>query len=172
MAEDNAATRIATAATRPARTLTMTVTATVRLGAGATTATTTIRIATPESRRSATPRGMMRTAIRRLMDTATSTGMLRTISVAATATADEFRGDSDGLKTNKQIQVAALKSGLASAEGWSVEDLQVVTDGSTAEVKGRSTLTKCIYNGQDFSGVWEWTDKFARQKDGSWKAVS
>ena len=41
MAEDNAATRIATAATRPARTLTMTVTATVRLGAGATTATTT-----------------------------------------------------------------------------------------------------------------------------------
>jgi len=56
---------------------------------------------------------MMRTAIRRLMDTATSTGMLRTISVAATATADEFQGDSDGLKTNKQIQAAALKSGLA-----------------------------------------------------------
>ena len=86
--------------------------------------------------------------------------------------ADEFQGDSDGLKTTKTIQVAALKSGLASAEGWSVEDLQVVTDGSTAEVKGRSTLTKCIYNGQDYSGVWEWTDRFVKQKDGSWKAVS
>ena len=86
--------------------------------------------------------------------------------------ADEFQGDSDGLKTNKQIQVAALKSGLASAEGWSVEDLRVVTDGNTAEVKGRSTLTKCIYNGQDYSGEWEWTDKFVKQKDGSWKAVS
>lgn len=67
---------------------------------------------------------------------------------------------------------AALQSRDMSIERWTNDDVRVTFRGNTATVTGRSTLTNAKYKGMDFSGEWQWTDKFVKQKDGSWKAVA
>ena len=55
---------------------------------------------------------------------------------------------------------------------WTMEDVKVSVKGNSAVVTGKSTLTTATYMGQDFSGEYEWTDRFVRQRDGGWRAVS
>jgi ketosteroid isomerase-like protein len=66
----------------------------------------------------------------------------------------------------------ALKSGMLKVASWTIEDVKVSVRGNAAVVTGKSVLTNATYMGQDFSGEYEWTDHFVRQKGGGWRAVS
>lgn len=85
---------------------------------------------------------------------------------------DNFRGNSEGISFNKQMLLAALKSGQMKVTDWTIEDLKVGIKGNSASATGRSTLSNATYMGKDFSGVWDFTDRFVKQRDGSWRAVS
>lgn len=86
--------------------------------------------------------------------------------------ASTFRGSAQGIGFNGRTLRAALQSGQMSVEGWTIEGVAVRIKGSSATVSGRSTLTNAKYKGMDFSGEYKWTDRFVKQKDGSWRAVS
>jgi ketosteroid isomerase-like protein len=86
--------------------------------------------------------------------------------------AAEFKGSAQGISFNPRMLKAALQSQELSISGWTVEDVKVRITGNTAVVTGRSMLTNAKYKGMDFSGAWDWSDRFIKQKDGSWRAVS
>jgi ketosteroid isomerase-like protein len=86
--------------------------------------------------------------------------------------ADNFGGSTEGKSFNKRLLREALRSGLMKVASWTVEDVKAQVRGNSAVVTGKSTLTNAVYMGQDFSGDYEWTDRFVKQKDGSWRAVS
>ncbi|MCA1635121.1 MAG: nuclear transport factor 2 family protein [Acidobacteria bacterium] len=86
--------------------------------------------------------------------------------------ADNFKGSFVGKKFDKRMLREALRSGVMKVAGWTIADVKVIVSGNSAVVTGRSNLTGPVYMGQDFSGEYEWTDRFVRQKDGSWRAVS
>lgn len=86
--------------------------------------------------------------------------------------ASTFKGNAQGIQFNNRMLRSALQSREMSIEGWNNNDVTVVFKGNTATVNGRSTLTNAKYKGMDFSGEWQWTDRFVKQKDGSWRAVS
>ena len=91
-------------------------------------------------------------------------------------TEDETEGKREGKKEekrfNKQALRAALKSGLMKVAAWTVEDVKVEVRGSSAVVTGKSTLTNAVLMGDDYSGEYEWTDRFVKQGDGTWRAVN
>ena len=86
--------------------------------------------------------------------------------------ADDFRGGSEGIQFDKKKLRDALSKGSMKVGSWTVEDVRVSIRGNSAMVTGRSTLTNATYMNADFSGGWEWTDRFVKQKDGNWRAVS
>lgn len=86
--------------------------------------------------------------------------------------ASSFKGNAQGIGFDKRMLRAALQSKQMEIAAWSIDDVKVKITGNTAVVSGRSTLTNAKYKGQDFSGDWEWTDRFVKQKDGTWRAVS
>jgi len=86
--------------------------------------------------------------------------------------ADNFSGRTEGRSFNKQELRAALRSGLMKVAAWTIEDVKVEVKGNSAVVTGKSTLTNAVFMGDDYSGEYEWTDRFVRQKDGTWRAVS
>ena len=86
--------------------------------------------------------------------------------------ADDFKGTSDGKGFDKRTLREALRSGLMKIASWTMEDVKVSIKGNSAVVTGKSTLTNATYMGQDYSGEYEWTDRFVKQRDGSWRAVS
>src|SRR5215208_5197763 len=86
--------------------------------------------------------------------------------------ADDFKGASEGKGFDKRALREALRSGLMKVAAWTMEDVKVSVKGNSAVVTGKSTLTNATYMGQDFSGEYEWTDRFVRQKNGNWRAVS
>jgi Domain of unknown function (DUF4440) len=85
---------------------------------------------------------------------------------------ENFRGASEGKNFNKKLLHESLRSGAMKVAGWTVDDVKVSIRGNAATVTGRSKLTNATYMGKDFSGEYEWTDHFVKQKDGSWRAVS
>ncbi|HVS82140.1 MAG TPA: nuclear transport factor 2 family protein [Pyrinomonadaceae bacterium] len=85
---------------------------------------------------------------------------------------DNFRGNAEGISFNKKMLLAALKSGQMKVGAWTIDDAKVSVRGNSASVTGRSTLSNATYMGKDFSGQWDWTDRFVKQRDGSWRAVS
>ena len=85
---------------------------------------------------------------------------------------DTFRGNAEGISFNKQMLLAALKSGQMKVSDWTIDDVKLTIRGNAASATGRSTLTNATYMGKDFSGNWVWTDRFVKQRDGSWRAVS
>ena len=89
-------------------------------------------------------------------------------------TDDNFRGSGEGLSFNRKMLVEALKSGQLKVASWNCgsDDMKASVRGSSAEVTGRCTLSNAVYMGKDFSGRWDFTDHFVKQKDGSWRAVS
>jgi ketosteroid isomerase-like protein len=86
--------------------------------------------------------------------------------------ANEFKGASEGRNFDKQTLRQALASGVMKVAGWTIEDVNVKLTGNTAVVTGKSTLTNAVFMGDDFSGEYEWSDRFVKQRDGSWRAVS
>ena len=86
--------------------------------------------------------------------------------------ADNFRGNAEGISFDKKMLLAALKSGQMKVRDWTIEDVRVSIKGNSASVTGRSSLTRATYMGKDFSGNWVWTDRFVKQRDGSWRSVS
>ena len=86
--------------------------------------------------------------------------------------ADNFSGRAEERGFNKQELRAALRSGLMKVAAWTIEDVKVEVRGSSAVVTGKSTLTNAVFMGDDYSGEYEWTDRFVKQKDGTWRAVS
>ncbi|HKG15938.1 MAG TPA: nuclear transport factor 2 family protein [Pyrinomonadaceae bacterium] len=85
---------------------------------------------------------------------------------------DSFKGAAEGKNFDKRMLREALKSGTMKVASWTIEDVEVKVRGASAVVTGKSTLTNATFMGQDFSGEYEWTDRFVRQKDGRWRAVS
>ena len=83
-----------------------------------------------------------------------------------------FKGNSEGISFNKQMLMAAIRSGQMKVASWTIEDVRVSIRGNAASITGRSTLTNAVYMNKDFSGEYEWTDRFVKQRDGSWRAVS
>ena len=86
--------------------------------------------------------------------------------------ADNFAGVAEGIKFDRKMLHDALESGKMKIASWSIDSVQVSIKGNSAVVTGRSTLRNATYMGADFSGGWDWTDRFVKQKDGSWRAVS
>lgn len=86
--------------------------------------------------------------------------------------ADNFRGNAEGISFDKKMLLAALKSGQMKVTDWTMEEVRVSIKGNSASATGRSSLTRATYMGKDFSGNWVWTDRFVKQRDGSWRAVS
>ena len=86
--------------------------------------------------------------------------------------ADNFQGTGGGLSLSKAVLHNALRSGDAKVSSWTVDNLQVAVRGNSATVTGRCQLTGATYKGKDYSGNYNWTGRFVRQKDGSWRAVS
>ena len=89
-------------------------------------------------------------------------------------TDDNFKGSAEGLSFNRKMLVEALKSGQLKVASWNCasDDMRVNVRGSSAEVTGRCTLSNALYMGKDFSGGWDFTDRFVKLKDGTWRAVS
>ncbi len=85
---------------------------------------------------------------------------------------DNFNGDAEGIRFNKKMLFEALRSGQMKVGDWTLDEVRVSIKGNAASVTGRSTLTSATYMGKDFSGNWVWTDRFVKQRDGSWRAVS
>lgn len=85
---------------------------------------------------------------------------------------DDFKGSAQGKNFDKKMLREALQSRMMEVAAWTIEDVKVRVTGNTALVTGRSTLTNAKFMNQDFSGEYEWTDRFVRQKDGAWRAVS
>jgi hypothetical protein len=86
--------------------------------------------------------------------------------------ADTFKGNAEGVSVGKKMLFNKLKSGEMKVGDWTIEDVKVTINGNAASATGRSTLTNATYMGKDFSGKWTWTDRFVKQRDGSWRAVS
>ena len=89
-------------------------------------------------------------------------------------TDDNFRGSAEGLSFNRKMLTDALRSGQMKVASWncSNDDMKVSVRGNAASVTGRCTLSNAVYMGKDFSGGWDFTDRFVKQRDGSWRAVS
>lgn len=83
-----------------------------------------------------------------------------------------FRGNSEGISFNKKMLLDAIRSGQMKVAAWTIDVTRVSIRGNAATVTGRSTLSNAVYMNKDFSGEYEWTDRFVKQKDGSWRAVS
>ena len=86
--------------------------------------------------------------------------------------ANNFQGSAGGKNFDKRMLREALNSGIMRVAGWTVEDMDIKITGNTAVVTGESTLTNAVFMGQDYSGEYEWTNRFVRQKDGTWRAVA
>ena len=89
-------------------------------------------------------------------------------------TDDNFRGSAEGISFNRKMLTDALRSGQMKVASWncSNDSMKVSVRGNAASVTGRCTLSNAVYMGKDFSGGWDFTDRFVKQKDGSWRAVS
>ena len=87
---------------------------------------------------------------------------------------DNFRGSAEGLSFNRKSLTDALRSGQMKVASWdcSTDSMKVSVRGNAATVTGRCTLSNAVYMGKDFSGGWDFTDHFVKQRDGSWRAVS
>ncbi len=83
-----------------------------------------------------------------------------------------FKGSAEGISFNNKMLSEALRSKTMEVASWTIDDVKVRMRGNAAEVSGRSTLANAKFMGQDYSGDWEWTDRFVKQRDGSWRAVS
>ena len=83
-----------------------------------------------------------------------------------------FKGSAEGISFNRQMLLAAIRSGDMKVASWTIDEVRVSIRGNSASVTGRSTLANAAYMGKDFSGDYEWTDRFVKQRDGSWRAVS
>lgn len=86
--------------------------------------------------------------------------------------ADNFKGSSEGIDFDKRALRAALKAGVMKVAAWTVNDMNIRFRGDTAVATGRSTLTNAVYMQKDYSGEYEWTSRFVKQKNGTWQAVS
>lgn len=84
----------------------------------------------------------------------------------------EFKGNAAGINFDSKMLKDALQSKLMEVAAWTIEDVKVRITGNTAEVSGRSSLTNAKYKNADFSGEWEWTSRFVKRRDGSWRAVA
>ena len=89
-------------------------------------------------------------------------------------TDNNFRGSAEGLSFNRKMLTDALRSGQMKVASWDCNDdnMKVSVRGNAATVTGRCKLSNAVYMGRDFSGGWDFTDHFVKQKDGSWRAVS
>ena len=85
---------------------------------------------------------------------------------------DDFKGNAQGVGFNKQMLRAALQSKEMEVAAWTIDNVIVKVRGNAAVVTGRSTLSNAKYKGADFSGEWEWTDRFVKQRDGKWRLVA
>ncbi|HYE15357.1 MAG TPA: nuclear transport factor 2 family protein [Pyrinomonadaceae bacterium] len=86
--------------------------------------------------------------------------------------ANDFKGSAQGKDFNKRMLREALQTRAMEVAAWTIEDVKVRVTGNTALVTGRSTLSNAKFMGQDYSGEYEWSDRFVRQRDGTWRAVS
>ena len=88
--------------------------------------------------------------------------------------AENFSGTAEGISFKKKMLHDAIKSGQMKVARWDCDNagMKVSIRGSSAVVTGRCTLSNATYMGKDFSGDWDFTDHFVKQKDGSWRAVN
>lgn len=83
-----------------------------------------------------------------------------------------FKGSAAGIPFNNKMLRESIRSKTMEVASWTIADVKIRITGNAAEVSGHSTLANAKYMGQDYSGDWEWIDRFVKQRDGTWKAVS
>jgi len=76
----------------------------------------------------------------------------------------------DGSTEGKKAFLEEIKSGAYKLVSFEFGPMSVKVIGSVAIVQGSDT-EKSTTKGKDSSGKYVWTDVFAKQKDGTWKAV-
>jgi ketosteroid isomerase-like protein len=86
--------------------------------------------------------------------------------------AANFNGSADGISFDKRMLHDAIRNGKMKVKSWTIDRMQVTIHGNSAEVTGHATLTGAIYNGADFSGGWDFTDRFVKERNGTWRAVN
>ena len=89
---------------------------------------------------------------------------------------ENFKGSVENISFNRKMVVAAVKSGDAKVASLTIHEVRVSIRGNSASVTGRSTLSNATYSEKkefvtDLSGDYEWTDRFVKQRDGSWRVV-
>jgi ketosteroid isomerase-like protein len=83
-----------------------------------------------------------------------------------------FKGSAEGISFDKKMLLSAIRNGQMKVASWDCDDVSVEPKGNAAVVVGRCTLTNATYMGKDFSGRWQFTDRFVKEKDGTWRAVN
>jgi len=76
-----------------------------------------------------------------------------------------------GQFTNKEQEIADIKSGALSLESLSTDDIKVELYGSTAVMAGGLTM-KGRYKGRDISGQYSYTNVLGRQQQQCWRIVA
>jgi len=76
-----------------------------------------------------------------------------------------------GQFTNKEQEIADIKSGALSLESLSTDDIKVELYGSTAVMAGGLTMKGC-YKGRDISGQYSYTNVLGRQQQQCWRIVA
>ena len=73
---------------------------------------------------------------------------------------------------DKKTILEAIKSGYMKVPAWTIDDVRIRIRRNSAFVTGRSKLPEATFMGKDFSGEYVWTDRFVKQRDGSWLVAS
>jgi len=76
-----------------------------------------------------------------------------------------------GQFTNKEQEIADIKSGALSFESLSTGDIKVEVYGSTAVMAGRLTM-KGRYKDRDISGQYSYTNVLGRRQQECWRIVA
>ena len=76
-----------------------------------------------------------------------------------------------GQFTNKDQEIADIKSGVLSFESLSTGDIKVEVYGCTAVMAGRLTI-KGRYKDRDISGQYSYTNVLGRQQPECWRIVA
>ena len=76
-----------------------------------------------------------------------------------------------GQFTNKEQEIADIKSGALSFESLSTGNIKVEVYGSTAVMAGRLTM-KGRYKDRDISGQYSYTNVLGRQQQECWRIVA
>jgi hypothetical protein len=102
----------------------------------------------------------------------TNAWVQRDLQTIERITSETFQGEAGGVKYNKKMLLAGLSSHSLTVQAWTVENLKVTVHGNAGVMTGQSKLSGASYMGKDYSGQYQFTARFVRDKDGTWRGVA